>query len=184
MRRWMVGALAPLLVGCVVTGCDDPPLPDAVLEIGYEEEDPASGASVFVPYAPGDRVRLIPGPGGLELVMPSLRARDVPAGLFTLELALWLDGLVIGRELPWGPQESPGEEGSFVIWNVNVPFQAETCCFNCREVLLTATLTDSAGRDHRGEVTVLVARSECPDPAVCCPSADFCPDPVLPVLCL
>jgi len=52
------------------------------------------------------------------------------------------------------------------------------------ERLIDARLVDRTGRTFEGSRTVTVARAACPDPVVCCASADLCPVASMATLCM
>lgn len=106
------------------------------------------------------------------------------AGEPELDLTLSIGGVPVGASLRAGQlQLEPDGEGAVVAWDQLVALSIEICCFHCQEAELAATMIDGAGREYHGEVTLLLARDECPDPTVCCVAAAICPAELEPQLC-
>lgn len=168
--------LLPFLAGCPGGGTDPPP---GELEIGVLEPDGSFRALVD-----GDSMAVLLGANGLNMIVPSVRAvgvnprrpdPDVQVEVATYTMAAILEAARVDMD--------PDGDG-YVLANLQVPFDAELCCYVCTEGTITASLRDASGRVFAGQVTVRMERGGCPDVTACCTSVDDCEDPSLTQLCM
>jgi len=161
----------------VVAGCYQTEDPPRRLEIGVRD------GTVFRPLHDGDALTPALIFGGLISVEPSLRAVGIDPHLPEVDVEIRIDGLVVGSDLGDAPRDMEWDGTGHTLWNVRTALSVELCCFACREGVLTARLRDASGARFEGSLRVLLGRGTCPDPAACCPRADYCPAPLLGPVC-
>ena len=167
-----------VLAAVVLFACgSEPPGP---LEIGLHDEV----SDTFVPLADNDMMPVILGPNGLNMVVPSLRAQTTNPSAPSPTVTVTVGGILMAADLAGEPTDMVADGAGYVLFNLNVPFQTDLCCFNCSLGLVEAKLEDRCGRTFAGQVTVQLSRNAtCPDPSVCCADANACPDPNLTQVC-
>ncbi len=175
--RSVVAWIAATLASSGVAGCfqtDELPRP---LELGVRD------GAVFRPLHDGDALPTTMVFGALLMVQPSVRAVAVDPHVPELDAEVRLDGMLIGSDLDEAPRDMVWDGTGYALWDVRTRLSVELCCFACREGVLTARLRDASGARFEGSVRVLLGRGTCPDPAACCPSAEYCPSPSLALIC-
>lgn len=170
--------LAALVLGWGC-GAEAEPPPGA-LEIGERD-----GADGFRPYEDGEPAPLLMNTnGGVDVIPLRLRALGTEAPDLEAEVTVTVDGWLFGAApLAAQPDTQPAGGEGLVLRDVNVAFQARSCCYVCREGLFVAQLTGAGGERFEGSARLLLARGECPDETVCCPVAEDCPDPQMTQVC-
>lgn len=168
-----------LLISLAFGGCGEPAGPPGPLEIGVRDE--ASGA--FHLLAADDAVPVVLGANGLNMIVPSLRAREVDPHAPDPTVVVEVAGIVMAADIEGARADMQEDGDGYVLWDLRVPFQTELCCYNCATAVVRADIEDSSGRAFQGEVSVVLARGACPDDRVCCGTADACPDPSITQVC-
>jgi len=163
-----------LLAGCPNNG---PELPPGELEVGVKQ------GGAFRPFEPGDTAAVLLGANGLNMITPSLRAAEINPRAPDPTVEVVVGGLVMAADIEGSRADMQHDGTGYVLWDLQVPFQTDLCCFVCGMGLVTARMRDASGRLFEGEVIVSLERGGCPDAEACCTSADACPDPSLTVLC-
>ncbi|MEK6606573.1 MAG: hypothetical protein AABZ30_02830 [Myxococcota bacterium] len=167
--------VAVLLVGAC--GATDAAL--GALEVGVRD------ANAFQTLRDGDILPLrLNTNGGTDMVTVALRTRGADPRAPAVDVEVTVEGVVLGGEITTGaPRDMEPDGDGFVLWDVNLAFRSRTCCHNCREAEVIARLEDASGRAFEGSARVMLARGMCPEPSVCCQSADECPDPAIAQVC-
>ncbi len=154
----------PLVLTVGWTACGNDPEPDPLpLEVGYRGAD-----DQFVPLGDGDAMAVVLGPNGLNMIVPSLRMTDVDPKGPDSNVEVLVEGLVMAADIEGSSVDMQPDGSSYILWDLRVPFQNNLCCYNCAVGKVTATLKDASGQPFIGEVSIVLGRSTCPDPAVCC----------------
>lgn len=174
----MIAALGLLvLVGCAESN-DDPVREPGVLELGIRLED-----GTFEPIQDGASMAVLLGANGLNMIVPSLRVLDAdPIGPDPTVL-VEVGGVIMAADIEGSRVDMEDTGAGYALWDLRVPFQTNLCCYVCQDGLVRATLTDRAGREFVGEVTVRLERGGCPDETACCAKATACPDPTTTLVC-
>jgi len=170
------------LLLCTVTvlaGCpsNEPLVATGELEIGVDD------GGTFRPLVPGDTITVVLGANGLNMIQPSLRAVDINPRSPDPAVDVDVGGFVMAADIAGSRVDMQHDGTGFVLWNLQVPFQTDLCCYACGMGLVRAGIRDASGRLFEGSVMVRLERGGCPDEEACCTSADACPDPSLTVLC-
>jgi hypothetical protein len=178
MRTPIWPGLCLLLAACPGNGPDTPPQP---LQIGRHD----TATDSFVPVAAGEIMAVVLGPNGLNMVVPSLRAVGIDPSGPDPTVEVDVGGVIMAADIEGSRVDMQPDADGYVLWDLRVPFQAELCCYNCVSGAVHATLEDASGNDFEGSVTVMLSRNggACPDPDVCCASADLCEVPELALIC-
>lgn len=169
-------ALATTLVGCPGPGVD-PPAGD--LEIGVLESDGS-----FRVLSDGDSMAVLLGANGLNMIVPSVRAVGANPSRPNPHVEVEVGGFIMAAILEAERVDMTPDGDGHVLANLQVPFDAELCCYVCNEGTITASLRDASGRIYEGQVTIIMERGGCPDTSACCMNADDCEDPSLTQLCM
>lgn len=184
MHQRYAAAVASLVAASatvLVVACSSTPAatPDP-LEIGVRATD-----GTFTRLSDGDTVRATPASMGATKLVPALRALGIDPRAPEPTVEVTVGGLVMAANLA-GPRADMVADGAgYVLWDLNVQFQTQPCCYACSEGTIVASLRDSTGKRFEGDVTVqLDPGGGCPDPAACCATADACPSPALTQLCM
>jgi len=161
------------------TACDGGPV--APLEIGVKAAD-----GTFHPWAEGESVRVLLTPSGSHgMIAPSLRATGIDPRAPDPEVEVIVDGFTLAADIAGARVDMMDDGIGYVLWDLQVPFQTELCCYVCSEGTVVARIRDRADRAFEGRVTVrFELRGGCPDVEACCVTADACPDPALAHLCM
>lgn len=152
------------------------------MEIGLRTAE-----GTFRPYAEGEAVGVVLGANGLNMIVPSLRAVGInpraPDPAVEVRITGATQEFVMAADIEGARVDMENDGTGYVLWELRVPFQAELCCYNCKTAEVVARIRDNSGHNFEGHTTVVLDRSGCPDPAACCATADFCPDPSLTTVC-
>ncbi len=174
-RQRLVATLAVL---AVLAACgEDPPEP-GVLDIGVRADD-----GTFQALTPGQAVAVELGANGLNMIVPSLRAVDINPNAPNPEILVEVSGIVMAADIEGSRVDMEDTGDGHALWDLRVPFQANLCCYVCRNAVVRATVRDRSGRDFIGEVDVRLERGGCPDPDACCADESACPDVSLTQVC-
>jgi len=173
--------LIALPLAALLFGCPNDPGPPGVLEIGIHDQDSGD----FILMTDDMSVPVVLGANGLNMLVPSLRAVDIDPEDPTPSVTVSVGGILMAADLKFDSRvDMQDTGGSYVLWDLNVAFQTDLCCYNCVEGIVTASLEDRTGRMFEGEVTVVLSRNgTCPDTSVCCGDVNACPDPALTQVC-
>ena len=167
--------LAVLLLGCP----NDDPGPPGELEIGYRDLD-----GQFVRITNDMSLPVVLGANGLNMLVPSLRAVDIDPTDPEPNVTVDVSGIIMAADLKFDAVDMQGDGDGYVLWDLNVPFQTDLCCYNCVEGFISASLQDRTGRMFVGDVRVILSRNgTCPDTSVCCGDVNACPDPAITQVC-
>ncbi|MEK6606574.1 MAG: hypothetical protein AABZ30_02835, partial [Myxococcota bacterium] len=154
---------------------------DGRFEWGNAKRCQENGA--FRRLADGDMVVVVTGPNALNMIVPSLLARDIDPRAPDPTVTVTIDGQLMAADIEGARADMQKLGDGFVLWNMRVPFTSELCCYECREAQIDATISDASGHSFRGSVRPLLQFRSCPDECACCASADDCPDPSLTQVC-
>jgi hypothetical protein len=171
-----ISVLLSLLAGCPEEGTTPPP---GELKIGVLEADGS-----FRALNDGDSMAVLLGANGLNMVVPSVRAVGVNPRKPDPDVEVEVAGHIMAAILEAERVDMEADGDGYVLENLQVPFQAELCCYVCTEGTIFASLRDSSGRVYEGQVTVRMERGGCPDVDACCSDASACVDPSLTQVCM